>query len=107
VAEYSTRMVEALTPYADILFALDRKPRLRECESSWFRAATAGVRLMEFRAKSRPMRWLWTPFVLARCLLFRPDFVHIQEQPDPLTALVPRIFARRTPLVLSVHYPKA
>jgi glycosyltransferase involved in cell wall biosynthesis len=52
------------------------------------------------------MRWLWTPIVVARCLLFRPDLVHIQEQSDPLTELVARIFARRTPLVLTVHDPK-
>jgi glycosyltransferase involved in cell wall biosynthesis len=64
------------------------------------------MRLMEFRSESRPLRWLSTPFVLARALQFRPDLVHIQEQPDPLTTLVARIFARRIPLVLTVHDPK-
>lgn len=106
-AEYSTHMVEALSQYADVLFVLDRKSRLDECDPRWFDKATAGVRLMEFRSERSAMRWLWAPFVLARCLMFRPDLVHIQEHPDQLTALVARVFARRTPVALTVHDPNA
>lgn len=105
-AEYSTRLAEALAPHADILFVLSRDSRMRQCEPGWFRRATAGVRLMEFRTKRRPLRWLSTPLVLARCLLFRPDVIHIHEQTDFCTTLVTRIVARTAPLVLTVHDPK-
>lgn len=105
-AEYSTRMVEALAPHAEILFVLSRDSRLGQCDPAWFRRATAGVRLVEFRTKRRPLLWLATPFVLARCLLFRPDVIHLQERPDLLSTLVGLLLTRRTPLVLTVHDPQ-
>lgn len=106
-AEYSTRMAAALSGSADILLVLDRRSRLNECDPLWFGRVTAGMRLIEVPSKGRFTRWLWTPFVLARCLMFRPDVVHIQEQPDSLTALAARIFARTRPVVLTVHDPNA
>ncbi|CAN7384128.1 glycosyltransferase family 4 protein [Phenylobacterium sp. LjRoot225] len=105
-AEYSTRVVEALAPHADILFALSRDARRRQCEPGWFKTATADVRLMEFTTRRRPIRWLSTPGVLARCLLFRPDIIHIHEQTDFVNTLITRILARQAPLVLTVHDPK-
>jgi glycosyltransferase involved in cell wall biosynthesis len=105
-AEYSTRLVEALTPHADILFILSRDTRLRQCEPGWFKAATAGVQLMEFRTSRRHLRWLSTPLVLSRCLLFRPDIIHIHEQTDFLNTLLTRILAQQAPLVVTVHDPK-
>jgi glycosyltransferase involved in cell wall biosynthesis len=105
-AEYSTRLVEALTPYADVLFVVDRKSRLRECSPGWFRAATVGVRVMEFDVMPRSALWLWAPLVLARCLLFGPDLMHLHEQIDPLTALLAYLKPRRTRLALTVHDPK-
>jgi glycosyltransferase involved in cell wall biosynthesis len=105
-AEYSTRLVEALASHAEILFVLSHDSRLRQCEPSWFKTATAGVQLMEYRTNRRALRWLWTPLVLARCMLFRPDIVHIHEQTDLLNTLLTRILAGRTPLVLTVHDPQ-
>lgn len=106
-AEYSTHLVEALAPEADILFILDKKSRENECDPLWFEKATANVRLLEFPSKRRLLRWLWTPVLLARCLWFRADLIHIQEQPDALTALIARTFAGRRPVVLTVHDPNA
>lgn len=105
-AEYSTRMVEAPSPHADILFVLSRHSRLRQCEPGWFRTATAGVQLLEYSTSRRPLRWLATPLVLARCLLFRPDIIQIHEQTDFLNTLITRVLARMAPLVLTVHDPK-
>ncbi len=104
-AEYSTRMVQALGRDADVLYVVNGDNCGTQCEESWFKSATAGMRVIRFTVRKRPYRWFWTGVVLLAALLFRPTLVHIQEQADWMTLMVSRVMRRRAPIVVTVHDP--
>ena len=104
-AEYSTRMVQALGRDADVLYVVNGDNCRTQCEEAWFKSATAGMRVIRFTVRKRPYRWFWTAVILVAGLLFRPDLVHIQEQPDWTSRLVTKVMRRLAPVVVTVHDP--
>src|ERR1700740_2942227 len=90
-AEYSARLAKALSAHADVLLILDAKTRKILCEDEWFKATTAGVRVLEFIGHSLIWRALSMPILTIVSLLFRPKIFHIQEQADFASAWMTRI----------------
>ena len=105
-AEYATRLALALAAREQVLLVLDEKNRRNELPPSLFEAARRATTLFEFRTDTRLWRRLSRLTVAWRILRFRPDVVHVQEQPDQLTAAVVAILRRFFPIVLTVHDPK-
>lgn len=105
-AEYTTRLALALAEREQVLLVLDRGNRRNELTPSLFEAAGRATTLFEFRTDTRLWRRLSRLTVAWRILRFRPDVVHVQEQPDQLTAVVVAILRRFVPIVLTVHDPK-
>lgn len=105
-AEYTTRLALALAETDQVLLVLDRKNRKDELPASLFKAAKRATSLFEFRTDTRLWRRLSRLTVAWRILKFRPDVVHVQEQPDQLTSMVVTVLRRFHPIVLTVHDPK-
>lgn len=105
-AEYATRMALALADDHEVLLLLDQNNRRNELQAPLFEAARRATTLFEFRTDTRITRRVARLTVALRILLFRPDVVHVQEQPDHLTAIVMTIVSRFVPIVLTVHDPK-
>lgn len=105
-AEYVTRLALELSKTNDVLLILDKKNRTNELGASIYESAKATLRYFEFRSDTRIGRRISRATVAARILLFRPDVVHVQEQPDQLTSIIVSILRRFYPIFLTVHDPK-
>lgn len=105
-AEYTTRLALALAETERVLLVLDQKNLQDELPPSLLDAARRTTALFAFRRDTRIRRRLSRLTVTWRILAFRPDVVHVQEQPDPLTSIVVAILRRFVPIVLTVHDPK-
>lgn len=104
-AEYACRLAIGLSQQADILLFLDRRNAAQECEASLLREVEARSRLVQFGSVGRAERAVTLTRLIGHLAAFRPDIVHIQEQPDKLTLWVARVAARFCRLVLTVHDP--
>ncbi len=105
-AEYSTRLAQAMSAYADVLFIVDGENRRWLCDDPWFKAATANVRVIEFFVGRSYLRMFWTPVLVIAALLFRPKVFHIQEQADFTSCWLTKIVSLTAPVVVTVHDPK-
>src|SRR4051812_16219304 len=104
-SEYSIRLCMAISKTASVLLVLERKDRRNECEEPLFDELRKCVSVIEFDASSRWTRAIALVQIAARILLFRPSLLHVQEQPDPLSTLLVRLFARFFPIALTIHDP--
>ena len=105
-AEYTTRLALALAETEQVLLVLDKKNRTDELTPALLEAARRATTLFEFRRDSRLSRRLSRLTVAWRILVFRPDVIHVQEQPDPLTSIVVATLRHLVPIALTVHDPK-
>jgi glycosyltransferase involved in cell wall biosynthesis len=104
-AEISVRLAQALAVDHDVLLVIDGRALRRDVEAAWFKDATRGLKVLEFRADRRYWRLLWPPILMLAARLFQPDVVHMQEQADVTSAVMAGFFSRRFPLVVTVHDP--
>lgn len=104
-AEYATRLAIALADHATVLLILDEHNRINECDQRLMDEARERVKIIQFRHRGKFARQFWRLMVPLLTRLFRPDIVHVQEQPDPLTAAVVRLMGRSATMVLTVHDP--
>jgi glycosyltransferase involved in cell wall biosynthesis len=88
-----------------VLLILERKDRRNECEEPLFDELRRCVSVVEFDASSRWTRAIALVRIAASIFLFCPSQVHVQEQPDPLSTLLVRVFARFFPIALTIHDP--
>ena len=105
-AEYATRMARALSERAEVLLIVQRRDVRQHLEPAWFKTQTSGFEVLEFDASNRLYRAAWMAAVIARCRMFRPDIVHLQEGEDPITARLAHYMSRRSKIVVTVHDPK-
>ena len=104
-AEYAVRLALALAEHAEILLITETRNLANECRSFLLDEARLRLKLVTYDAHSRPGRLLAQlriPLIMAS---FRPDLVHVQEQPDKTTARIVRSLRPFLPLLLTVHDP--
>ncbi|HEY2661255.1 MAG TPA: glycosyltransferase family 4 protein [Caulobacteraceae bacterium] len=105
-SEYTTHLAEALSRHGQVLLVVNAGDRRRQCEPTWFNAATANVRVIEFSVSNRIWRAISPSLLIAAAYIFRPLVVHVQEHPDKTSTRVTDILSRRFPTVVTVHDPK-
>ncbi|MGY2047796.1 glycosyltransferase family 4 protein [Methylobacterium sp. JK268] len=105
-AEYATRLALALAARSDVLLVAERANLRSECRDELVAEARAALRLVTYDAHSRLGRLAARARVPLAITGFRPDVLHVQEQPDALTARIVGWLGRRTPVLLTVHDPR-
>jgi glycosyltransferase involved in cell wall biosynthesis len=105
-AEYSVRLALALSKRARVLLIVEGKNLREECNEHLIAEARATLDVATFDGWRRNGRLLATGMVTARIIAFRPDVVHVQEQPDKLPALITSWLRRFYPVLLTVHDPQ-
>jgi len=105
-AEYSVRLALALSERVKVLLIVERKNLREECNEHLIAEARKTVEVAAFDGWSRKGRTLATGLVTARIIAFRPDLVHVQEQPDKLPSLITSWLRRFYPVLLTVHDPQ-
>jgi glycosyltransferase involved in cell wall biosynthesis len=103
-AEYATRLAIALAAHAKVMLFLDRLNRINECDDALMCEARRRLKVVEFASRGRFARQFSRMLLPLRTRLFRPDLIHVQEQPDPLTASIVSLMGS-TPILLTVHDP--
>ncbi|WP_284944129.1 glycosyltransferase family 4 protein [Acidisoma cladoniae] len=105
-AEYSVRLALALSKRARVLLIVEGKNLREECNARLIAQARETLDVSTFDGWSRKGRLLATGLITARIIAFRPDLVHVQEQPDKLPALITSWLRRFYPVLLTVHDPQ-
>jgi glycosyltransferase involved in cell wall biosynthesis len=105
-AEYSVRLALALSERAKVLLVVEGKNLRDECDERLIAEARKTVKVAAFDGWSRNGRLLATGLVTAKIIAFRPDLVHVQEQPDKLPSLITSWLCRFYPVLLTVHDPQ-
>lgn len=105
-AEYACRLALGLSRRADVLLFADRRNLVQECDDDLIREVEAAVQLVRFGSVGRQERSAALASVVLQTVRFRPDVVHVQEQPDRLTAWVARYVGRFHRMLLTVHDPQ-
>ncbi len=105
-AEYATRLAVALSEQAQVLLVVERSNREQECESSLWQNAKSRCKVLECESLGRWNKMRALAAIVWRCILFRPDFISMQEQIDSLTAAVALFLGHPFPILLTVHDPR-
>lgn len=105
-AEYCLRYAQALAGDHDVLLVLNGDV-LSEAPEAVLRSVRATPRLT-LHTPSMSIKGAGTrPIVSAIRMIyaFRPDFIQLQEVPDPLTPVVMGLLKPLAPLILTIHDP--
>ncbi|MCI9879204.1 MULTISPECIES: glycosyltransferase family 4 protein [Methylobacterium] len=105
-AEYTVRLATALARKADVLLVAETANVRNECRDSLVSDARRALKLVTYDAHSRIGRVVATARVPAAIAAFRPDVLHVQEQPDKLTARIVGLLRWRLPILMTVHDPR-
>jgi glycosyltransferase involved in cell wall biosynthesis len=105
-AEYTMRLAIALAAKADVLLVAEVANVRNECRAELVSEARRALTLITYDAHSRIGRVLATARIPAAVVAFRPDVLHVQEQPDKLTARIVGLLRRLVPILMTVHDPR-
>ena len=105
-AEYSARLALGLSQSHEVLLILEARNRRNELTAALEHLLQGAVEVAECRSDSRISRRIAAVAALLKILRFRPDVVHVQEQPDMVTSAVCRVASRFVPVALTIHDPQ-
>lgn len=101
--EYCFRYATALARHAEVLLVLDRRSVEKEFDAQ---AKPIPPNITVEYANLRPRRSLFGFLAaLRRVAAFKPDLIHFQELPEPITPLMMVLLYPFSRLVLTVHDP--